>query len=461
MHGSHDVLAVADRLWRGEVRTTELHPLRPTSGLAEVADGVAFVPSFANVSAVDTEDGLVLVDTGSAFVAREVHDILRTWSARRLRTAIYSHGHIDHVFGVPVWAAESAAEGWPEPEVVAHEALPARFDRYILTAGYNGIVNRRQFDIESLDWPTEYRYPDRTYRHRLDLDVGGTRAELHHARGETDDHTWTWFPDRRVLCCGDLFIWASPNAGNPQKVQRYPLEWAEALRRMLALYERPGGGPEVLLPGHGYPVVGEERVRQALSDTAELLESLVHQTLTLMNGGARLDEVIHTVAPPPRLMERPYLQPVYDEPEFVVRTVWRQYGGWWDGNPATLKPAPEQALAEELAGLAGGPGVLADRALALLDGPAPDDAGPASLDPSRPTGPDRALRLAGHLVELAWLAAPDDPGIQEARRLVFVRRAEAASSTMAHGVFAWAARQSGPARSGSWTNPPGGGSRRR
>jgi hypothetical protein len=148
-------------------------------------------------------------------------------------------------------------------------------------------------------------------------------------------------------------------------------------------------------------------------------------------------------------MERPYLQPVYDEPEFVVRTVWRQYGGWWDGNPATLKPAPERALALELAELAGGPGVLADRALALLDAAMAGGGGPGSSPPAGPGAPERALRLAGHLAELAWLAAPDDPGVQDARRLVFTRRAEAASSTMAHGVFAWAARESGPSPSGS------------
>ncbi len=126
------------------------------------------------------------------------------------------------------------------------------------------------------------------------------------------------------------------------------------------------------------------------------------QTLALMNSGARLDEVIHTVTPPAHLMERPYLRPVYDEPEFVVRTVWRLYGGWWDGNPATLKPAPERALALELAELAGGAGVLADRALALL--PAADGQAGASDHPGEPD--DGAMRLAGHLAELAWLAAP-------------------------------------------------------
>jgi glyoxylase-like metal-dependent hydrolase (beta-lactamase superfamily II) len=440
------VLAIAERLWKGEATTSEIHPLRPSGGFAEVADGVSFVPSFANVSAVDTDEGLLLVDTGSIFIAGDVHRTLRAWSPRRLHTAIYSHGHIDHVFGVPVWAAESAEAGWPEPVVVAHEALPARFDRYIMTAGYNGIINRRQFNIDSLEWPTDYRYPDRTYRDHLELEIGGMRAELHHAKGETDDHTWTYLPDVRVLCCGDLFIWASPNAGNPQKVQRYPLEWADALRSMLALYDGSGGGPEVLLPGHGYPVVGADRVRRALSDTAELLESLVAQTLALMNGGARLDEVIHSVTPPPALMERPYLRPVYDEPEFIVRTVWRLYGGWWDGNPATLKPAPERSLALELAELAGGAGVLADRALALLETVADDDNDGGG--PLQEGNAEAAMRLAGHLAELAWLAAPDDTGVVEVHRAVFTRRAEAASSTMARGVFSWAARASSNGHSG-------------
>ena len=314
--------------------------------------------------------------------------------------------------------------GGPPPVVIAHEALPARFDRYIVTAGYNEVINQRQFSVPGFRWPTQYRYPDRTYAQRLDFEVGGVGFELHHARGETDDHTWTWAPRQRVLCCGDLFIWASPNAGNPQKVQRYPSEWALALREMVALE------PEVLLPGHGFPVVGAARVRQALTDTADLLDSLVDQTLELMNAGARLDEILHSVAVPGGLLERPYLRPVYDEPEFVVRNVWRQYGGWWDGNPASLKPAPEAALATELAALAGGAGILADRALALLGETPPG------------SGVDGSLRLAGHLAELAALAAPDDAGVHAVRAQVFSRLAEEATSTMAKGVFTWSARQS-------------------
>jgi hypothetical protein len=131
-----------------------------------------------------------------------------------------------------------------------------------------------------------------------------------------------------------------------------------------------------------------------------------------------------------------------------VRTVWRLYGGWWDGNPATLKPAPERSLALELADLAGGAGALADRALALIDtGGSGDTAGGGDgggdPDDGRNGTEDEAMRLAGHLAELAWLAAPGDPGIQATRRTVFARRADASSSTMAHGVFSWAARETG------------------
>jgi hypothetical protein len=219
--------------------------------------------------------------------------------------------------------------------------------------------------------------------------------------------------------------------------------------------------PEYLLPGHGFPIVGAARVTRALTDTADLLESLVSQTLEVMNGGGRLDEAIHSVTVPRRLADRPYLQPVYDEPEFIVRTIWRQYGGWWDGNPATLKPAPERALAVELAAMAGGAGALAARAVELTEAVLAEPAGDPAVaepagyaEPATAAGPnagplvaslrggEEGLRLAGHLAELAWLAAPGDSEVAQARHRVFSIRADRATSTMSAGVYRWAANES-------------------
>jgi alkyl sulfatase BDS1-like metallo-beta-lactamase superfamily hydrolase len=410
------ILELADKIWTGEERIEDHHPFAPTAELAEIDERTAFVQSFANVSAVRTDDGLVLVDTGSQPMARRVHETLRSWSGDRLHTAVYSHGHIDHVFGVPVFEEEAVAKAWAPPRVIAHRAMPARFDRYVLTAAFNGIINQRQFQFSRAYWPTEYRYPDETYDGVLAMEVGGEPIELHHARGETDDHTWTWFPARRLLACGDFFVWASPNAGNPQKVQRYAKEWAVALREMAAL------GAEVLLPGHGLPIVGASRIAEALTDSARLLEHLHDETVRMMNEGATLDEIVHTVRAPAGLLEKPYLRPIYDEPEFVVRNVWRLYGGWYDGDPAHLKPAPAAALAAEVASLAGGAGALAARARQLAE------AGD--------------LRLASHLVQMAAVAAPSDPDVHRARAEVFERRVAEEASTMSKGVFAWAARES-------------------
>src|SRR5262249_55539818 len=152
--------------------------------IEELDRDLAFVSSFANVTAVSTGDGLVLIDTGSFLLARPVHAMVRTWSARPLHTAVYTHGHVDHVFGTGVFEEESRSSGWRAPRVVAHEAVPARFDRYAKTSGLNRAINARQFRMPGIDWPTAYRYPDETFRDALVLEVGGVRFELHHARGE-------------------------------------------------------------------------------------------------------------------------------------------------------------------------------------------------------------------------------------------------------------------------------------
>jgi alkyl sulfatase BDS1-like metallo-beta-lactamase superfamily hydrolase len=147
----------------------------------------------------------------------------------------------------------------------------------------------------------------------------------------------------------------------------------------------------------------------------------VEQTLAIMNDGGTLEDALASVRAPAELLTRPYLRPIYDEPEFVVRNIWRLYGGWWDGDPSHLKPARARALALELASLSGGARRLADRATELAS-----------------TGD---LALACHLAEAAWLAAPDDRGIARVRADVYTRRSRAETSLMARGIFSTAARE--------------------
>ena len=66
---------------RWMIPITQHHPFSPSNELEEVASGVAFVQSFANVAAIDTGEGLCLVDTGSAFSANLIHDAIRRWTS--------------------------------------------------------------------------------------------------------------------------------------------------------------------------------------------------------------------------------------------------------------------------------------------------------------------------------------------------------------------------------------------
>ncbi len=228
------VREVSEQLWTGERTSSELHPVNQQYPEGEeILDGLLYYKGFASANTVDTGDGLVMLDTGAITDTRRLFEAVRRWRAETpLRAAIFSHHHVDHIFGMAPFEAEADEQRRLRPLVYGHEGLGANFDRYKKTRGWNAAINVRQFAFtpDRFSWPAEYRYPDVTYRDRMNLRHGALTFEMHHAQGETDDATWTWVPERRLLFPGDLFIWASPNAGNPQKVQRFAGAWASALR---------------------------------------------------------------------------------------------------------------------------------------------------------------------------------------------------------------------------------------
>lgn len=391
-----------------------------SGGPVEVAERTWFQSMLSGCVGFETDEGVVLVDTGTAQFGPVLATSLRSRTSAPIHTAIYTHGHVDHAFGLGPFLAE----GQPAPRIIGHAAMPARFERYARTTLHNNAINNRQFAgvpkhdsiaAGGVRFEAPDHVPDTLYDDRLDIEVGGVHFELHHCRGETDDHTWVYCPDRAVLCPGDLIIWGVPNAGNPQKVQRYPWDWAAGLREMASCTP----APRSLAPGHGGPVVDDaDLVQRILLETAAYLEAIVEQTLAALEDGSPPHvDIVRRVVPPQT--DSPWLQPVYDEAEFVVRNVIRYFGGWWTGRPSELKPAARASVAAELSALAGGAAALAERAVAVAD------AGD--------------LPLACHLADFALEAAPGDPAIAEAVAAVYDRRAAAESSLMAVNIFRSAA----------------------
>lgn len=404
---------------------------RMTQELTELADGVALIESFSHSLVVDTGDELVVFDASGPASGKAVVESLRRWSTKPVESIVYTHGHVDHVGGSRHFGADAEAAGHPFPQVIGHARVLPRFDRYEYTRGYNRSINMRQFggaaaqaasDDERPFLPRGTLRPDLTYIDRLDRQVGEVEFQHQHCLGETDDHTWTWIPQHRMIAAGDQFIWNFPNCGNPQKVQRYPVEWAQSLRAMAAM------DPELFVPAHGLPIAGRDRIVGCLETVADTLEDLVARVVDAMNTGATLDAIVNDVTVPPETLELPYLRPLYDEPEFVVRNIWRLYGGWWDGNPARLKPASDAAVGAEVAALAGGVDSLVVRAEALS----------AAGD----------HRLACQVIEWAVAAEPEADSVHAARSRIYDARRGAETSLMAKGIYKSAKADSDTALTG-------------
>lgn len=409
---------------------------RVTNDITELADNLAIVESFSHSVVWDTGDGLMCFDASGAGSGEAVVNSIRTWRNDAITSLVYTHGHADHIGGSVAFAHDAQTRGLPNPRVIGHENVSKRMDRYSTTNGLNVRINRRQFggiksdmkpnsgnmrEALALDEGAQYFIPpatlrpDQSFVDQLTIKAGDTVVEFHHARGETDDHLWGWIPEKKWIFTGDFVIWNYPNAGNPQKVQRYALEWAQALRKMISQ------GPELLLPAHGLPIEGKARIAMVLDDIATSLESLVMQVIDMMNTGETLDTIIHSVKVPQSILDKPYMRPFYDEPEFVVRNIWRLYGGWWDGAASRLKPAPDAVVAQELAALAGGANVLMNRALEIADSD---------------------LRLACHLADLAGWAEPEDAGIHANRAAIYDKRRRSELSLMSKGIYKSASRES-------------------
>ena len=183
---------------------------------------------------------------------RPVHQ----WSARRARaagdhatcrsgTSIYTHGHYDHAFGTPALFDDAAERGaTTAPDVVGHVNVARRFARYRRPR----VTSRRPSTCSSragAGTAATSCARRATTRRRSRTSTGVSlvarrpaRSSCRHGLGETDDHTWVWIPERRVIVGGDFIVSSLPNAGTPFRVQRYVLEWAEALEAMAALDAR-------------------------------------------------------------------------------------------------------------------------------------------------------------------------------------------------------------------------------
>lgn len=369
---------------------TQLPPKPPAS--AVVSEGVWVLAAQGNAFAVETAEGVVLVDTGPG--GRKTERMiaeLRTLTEAPVAAICYSHGHVGYNVGVPQWIDHNAERGEPAPRIIAHRNLPLRYQRYRETEGYQAILNEMQF------WGFSERFdpikvdPTETFDDHLVVSES-PRVELIWTPSETDDAISLWLPETRTLFTGPAvpadFI---PNVGTPQRSLRLTGRWADTLDRLAGLR------PEILVIEFGPFVTGDDLIQKRLTTTAHALRWLRREVVERLNRGLGERDILADLDYPDEIFDHPWLTWAYGSPEYIVRDLIREESGWWDRNPTTLHPSPPDAVARATFDAIADPDVVIARAEALA----------ADGDP----------QLAMHVIDLVALGPDDEPAVIRARSL--------------------------------------------
>jgi alkyl sulfatase BDS1-like metallo-beta-lactamase superfamily hydrolase len=358
----------------------------------EVTPGVWVLPSQGNGFAVETPDGLVVVDTGPG--GRKTDDMiaaLRALTDAPVIAICYSHGHFGYNFGVPQWLDHNAGRGDAVPRLIAHRNLPLRYARYRETEGYQAILNEMQFPGISAMFDPVQVDPTETFDDDMVL-CESPRIELLWVPSETDCALAMWLPDTRTLFAGASvpadFI---PNVGTPQRSLRLTARWADTLDRLVELR------PEVLVIEFGPFVTGEDLIAERLTTTARALRWLRSAVVDRLNRGMNEREILADLDYPPEVFDLPWLTHVYGSPDYIVRDLVREESGWWDRNPTSLHPAAP-----------------ADVARATFDAIADHD---AVIAQAEALAADGQIQLAMHVIDLVALGPHDEPAVTRARTI--------------------------------------------
>ncbi len=363
-------------------------------GADRVVDGIWTLGGQGNSVLIDHGDGLLLVDAGPGQAVTERMILnARVVSDKPVTHIVISHGHMGYNFGVAQWQAHARERGEPEPVLVGHERVRARYRRYRETAGLQSYTNTRQFrEPYPAELPAHWFIePALVYRDRLCIGGRDRDVVLIHAPSETDDGTAVWVPSDRLLYGSCACISSCPNAGSPYRIHRDPMQWADTLERLHAL------GPEILVPEFGRPLRAAAEIDEALGVPVKAIRWLRAEVVARMNRGMSENEILHDLDYPAGLFQSRFMRPVYGCPEWLAREIWRMENGWWDRNPTTLHPAPVGAVAREVLAAIGDPHAVLERARAQA----------------------RAgdLQMALHLVDLVALAPGGAPVVAQALAL--------------------------------------------
>ncbi|MEQ9145832.1 MAG: alkyl sulfatase dimerization domain-containing protein [Parvibaculaceae bacterium] len=324
--------------------------------------------ALANTIMIEGDDGILIFDASTAVEPGEkIMAEFRKITDKPVVAVVYSHFHPDHWGGVKAFVDEQdVIDG--KVQIIAHETLVGNVVRQggtvgtiqAMRSGYTFGVFLRPEDLKYMNGGigphvgggnATFIQPTLTFDKELDVTIAGIDMHFVHVPSEAPDEIALYLPDSNILLSAETI--QGPTLPNIHTLRgtrfRDPVQWYRSID-VLRAFEADN-----MVPSHGQPVYGAEKVEEVLTMTRDGMQYVHDQTIRMMNKGLPPDELAEAISFPPHLRDyAPYLREYYGTIKHGVRQIYTGYLGWFGGDPVDLDPVPPVERARRHVGLMGG-----------------------------------------------------------------------------------------------------------
>lgn len=325
----------------------------------KITDGIFQAIGFGNSFLVVTDEGNVVIDTSLPQNAAGHKKLLDAVSDKVPEYIIATHGHGDHVGGIPLWRGK-------DTNVIAQENSVEFLNYQKRLSGFFALRNSAQFGLDiarpdagaahpgnyDADIPATILFDD-----KYEFKLGGLSFVVSAAPAETLDALTVWIPEKKTVFVGDLIYESFPNIYTLRGTKpRWALDYVHSIDDVLAL------DAEIMIPSHGEAIKGSDAVRAALTKYRDAILYVHDATVAGMNAGKNVYSLMEEIKLPAELA----LPEQYGTVKWTVRGIYDGYAGWFDGNPSSILSIKPNASNISLVKMAGGPDAVVAEAEMLF-----------------------------------------------------------------------------------------------
>jgi len=315
---------------------SQIQPETPKLTVQQVGEGAyCLYGQGGNIGIVVTPRSVLMVDTQFEQLAPAIAEEIRKVSPAAIRYVVNTHHHFDHTGGNPYFAKLAEIVGQDNVRARLYSGppfalanFPGRIKEFesLLAAGkpmdptYKKVIEGRvqlykAFLGAAKDFkPEEVVAPSVTYQDSMKLFLGDEEVQIFHvAPGHTDGDSIVYFPRRKVVHMGDVFV-----------NQMYPFIDIDGggssqgwMKTLDAVLDKLPSDTRVI-PGHGEVagVVELKRFRAYMNDLRASVSGAI-------GSGKNLEEALRDI----RLDGYAEMKPGFMSLAQNVDQVWQEMGG--------------------------------------------------------------------------------------------------------------------------------------